>query len=66
MVSAMVRLSNHFLEDLEQLANIYKWKGQHNWQEIDPKEFATQYNTVQMITNDISVEKRKRAVRKGL
>jgi len=65
-VGLIVCLSNHFLEDLEKLANIYKRNGRHDWQEIlmDDQEFKTRYSTSQMIENDISAEKRKKGLRK--
>ena len=64
----MVRLSNHFLEDLEKLANIYKGKGQYDWQEIniDNQEFKTKYSTAEMIDHDNFGKKRKSGLHKGL
>lgn len=64
----MVRLSNHFLEDLEKLARLYKEKNNQYLQEINytNQDFKTKYNTAQMIEHDISVEKRKIGLRKGL
>jgi len=65
-VNPMVRLSNHFLEDLEKLANIYKGKVRLDWQEIniDNQEFKTKYSTAEMIEHDKFAKKRKRGVHK--
>lgn len=62
LVIPMVRLSNHFLEELEKVANIYKSYTVGNEFEIELKGENTKYSTVQQIERDKRFKQTKRGL----